>query len=62
MVFNIKFEEFAHHTLYLMDAGIAELNNFAAFDANDVVVLFVSIGFLKLGHVFSELVFRNQIT
>ncbi len=43
MVFNIKFEEFAHHTLYLMDAGIAELNNFAAFDANDVVVLFVSI-------------------
>jgi hypothetical protein len=43
VVFDLKFQYIAHHTLDLLDAGIAKLNHLSAVDANDVVMLFVAV-------------------
>ena len=43
MMFYLKFQDIAHHALYLLYARVAKLNYLAAVDANDMVVLFVAI-------------------
>lgn len=62
MVFDLKFQQFAHHALDLVDARITKLHYFTAFDADDMVVLLVPVGFFKLGRVFPKLVFGHQVT
>ena len=61
MVFDFEFQEFANHTLDLVNAWIAEFDHLTALDTDNMVVLFVSVRLLKLGHVFAELVFGHQI-
>lgn len=60
-MFDVEFEQFAHHALYLMDTRVAKLNNFAALNANDMVMLLVPVRLFKLRHVFAKLVFGHQI-
>ncbi len=61
MVFDFEFQKITHHTLDLMDTRIAEFNHFTAIDADNMVMLLIAIRFLKLGHVFTKLVFGHQI-
>ena len=51
----------AHHVLDLSDARIAKFHHAAAIQADDVVMLFIAIRFLKLRHIFAKLVFGHQV-
>jgi hypothetical protein len=61
VVRNLKIEQFAYHGFDLLDARVAELHDFTAIGADDVVVLFIPVGFFVLGEIFPELVFFYQI-
>jgi len=48
MVSNIKFQDIAHHTLDLLNAGIAEFEDMFAVFTDKMVMLFVSVAsFIK---------------
>jgi hypothetical protein len=40
---------------------IAKLKHFVAFDADQVVVLLVPIGFFELGDIFAKLMLGHQV-
>ena len=62
MAAYIKFEQIAHGARNLLNARITKLKYLFAFVTNQVVVLFVFVGFFKLRQVLSELVFGNKAT
>lgn len=62
MMCNIETENITHHRLNLLNSRVAEFKNSFTVRANQMVVLLVEIGLLKLREVFTELVFCNQIT
>ena len=62
MVFDFEFEQFTHHALDLMDPGVAEFDHFATLNADNMVMLLISIAFFKLGRVFAKLVLGDQVT
>ena len=59
---DIKIQDIAHHTLYLLNPGITKLQYFIAIETNKVVMLFVSIRLLEQGDVFTKLMSGHQIT
>src|SRR5690606_11671454 len=61
MVLDFEFQEFAHHALDLVNARVAKFHNFSTFNANDMVVLLVSVRLFELRHVFTKLVLRYQV-
>src|SRR5690606_8747553 len=61
MMLDIELQEVADHGLDLVDARIAKLDHLAALYANNVIVLLITIRFFKLGHVFTKLVFGDQV-
>ena len=61
MMFNVKLEQIAHHTLYLPYPGITKLNHLTAINADNMIMLSVAVGFFELRHVFSELMPGHKI-
>ena len=61
MVFDIKLQDITHHALDLLNPRIAELHYFTAINTDNMIVLFIPVRFLELGHVFAELMFSHQI-
>ena len=61
MVFDIKLKYITHHALNLLYSGITKFNYFPTINANNMIMLFVAVGFFKLSHVFTKLMFGNEI-
>ena len=61
MMFDIKLHKVAHHTLDLVYPWVTKFHHFSALNANDVVVLMVTVRFFELRHVFAKLMFGNQV-
>lgn len=61
MVGDLKLEEVAHHVFYLLYPGVAKLNDFATVAADDVIVLFETIGLFILSEVLAKLVLGHQV-
>lgn len=57
---DVEVQKIFGHSLDLHDARIAELKYFFAIGTYQVIVLFVLVRFLKLGHVLAKLVFDHQ--
>ena len=62
MMLYFEFEKFTHHTLDLLNPGVAEFDNLSAIDADNMIMLLVSLGFFELCHVLSKLMFGYQVT
>ena len=43
MVFDLKFQQIAHHALYLLNAWITKFNYLAAINTYNMVVLAVAV-------------------
>ena len=56
---DLKIEEFANHVFGLLHSRVAKLDDFAAIYANNVIMLFETIGFFKLCEIFTKLMFFN---
>ena len=61
-MFKIKFQQVANHALDLVYARVAKFYNLTAIYTDNVIMLMVTVRFLKLSHIFTKLVFGNQIT
>lgn len=61
VMFDIKFQDIAHHALDLLNTRVAKLHHFTAINADYMIVLFIAVRFFKLRHVFAKLVFGYQI-
>jgi hypothetical protein len=59
---DLEIQQFAHHGLDLLDAGITKLDDFAAIHAYQMVMLLKPVGLLILCKVFSKLVLGDEIT
>ena len=57
---NVEVEQVAYHRLDAVDARVAELNNFMALGADDMVVLTVTIALLVLREVAAKLVLAHE--
>lgn len=57
----VELQDFAGHFLNLLDSGITEFKHLVAIGTNQVIVLFVFVGLFKLGQIFPELMFGNQV-
>ena len=62
MVFHIEIEDISHHRLDLLYTGVTKFENTFAIGTNEMIVLLVRIGLLKLRQVFAELMFGDQVT
>jgi hypothetical protein len=60
-VADIEAQEVFHRILDLLQAGVTKLQHLAALRADQVVVLTVLEGLLKLGHILPELVLDHQV-
>lgn len=58
---DIEMQELLYRILYILDARITELNHPVALGANEVIVLFITIGLLVLREVLSKLVFTYKV-
>ena len=47
---------------YFLNTGITKFYHITCFDINEVIVLNALVRFLKLGNIFSKLMFHNQVT
>lgn len=61
MVGDMEFEQFAHHVFYLLDTWVAKFQYAATVHADQMVVLFIAVGFFVLCQVFAKLVFFDQV-
>lgn len=62
MIVNFDIENLFYGFLYCLYPGIAKLHYFTCICENNVVVLFVEIGFFVVGLVLAKLVFSYQVT
>jgi hypothetical protein len=58
---DVEFKNVCHHLLDALDPRVAELEQFIAIHADQVVMLPKTVGGLVLGLLVSELVFGNQL-
>jgi len=61
MVMYFMVEKAPHITPDFLNSGVTELFHLTTLDADEVVVLFKSVGTFELRHVFAKLVFGHQI-
>lgn len=61
MMGDLKLEQIAHHIFDLLNTGVTKLKYFSTINADQVVMLFVPVGFFVLCQVFTKLVLFNQI-
>lgn len=62
MMEYIKMQDLLCGLLNVLYPGIAEFNHLMAIRADQVIVLFVSVGFLVLGQVLAKLMLAHQVT
>ncbi len=59
---DIKMQQLANCILNILYSRVTKFGDLVALRANQVIVLFVSIGLFVLSQVFSELMFAYQVT
>jgi len=61
MVLDLNAKYFFYRRFDVLDARIAEFDDFSGIGADDMVVLLGAVRFFKLGDVLSELVLADQV-
>lgn len=61
MIGHLETKEATHRVLDLLDAGITKFGDLSTLKTDEVIVLFVPVGFFVLGEIFTKLVFGDKI-
>lgn len=61
MVCDLKLHEFTHHIFDILDSWVAKLQDIAAIDTDDMIMLSIAIGFFEISRILAELVFFDKV-